>query len=98
MLNFGTMVRSVRIHPQVFSGLDNQQIIDRLQGEVCYLRRQLRRNEEDCISDAPTICREDELSDQQCLSEEDEELREKLSLQKKTIDEALLDLEVLCDA
>ena len=45
-----------------------------------------------------TLRRFAELSDQQCLSEEEEELREKLSLQKKTIDDALLVLELLCDA
>ena len=84
------MIRNVRIHPQVFSGLDQQQMIDRLQGEVRYLRKQLRN--EDVYSEAPTLCADDGMSEQQCVSDEEseqEELREQVENQKKMIQDAL---------
>ena len=82
------MIRNVRIHPQVFNGLDQQQMIDRLQGEVRYLRKQLGRNDDRC-SEAPTLCADDTMSEQQCLSDDEEELREQMENQKKMVQDAM---------
>lgn len=91
VLSLGMMIRSVRIHPQVFSGLDQQQMIDRLQGEVRYLRKRLGR-QDDSFSEAPTLCADDGMSEQQCLSDEEreqEELMEQVENQRVMIQDAL---------
>ena len=91
VLSLGMMIRSVRIHHQVFSGLDQQQMIDRLQGEVRYLRKRLGR-QDDSFSEAPTLCADDGMSEQQCLSDEEreqEELMEQVENQRVMIQDAL---------